>query len=120
MANELSNLREICEVIDADKVELPGQGSGIKLFSHFKPMLLERCTIEQVEKFFRESSQEAYFVQTKYDGERSQLHMKNGTFKYFTRQGFDITNNSSYGADKNSGKLYNIIKIYKNLIDCNK
>lgn len=73
------------------------------MFSHFKPMLLERCSIEDIEKLFRNS--DSYYVQTKYDGERSQLHMANGKFKYFTRNGYDITNNPGYGETGSSGMI---------------
>lgn len=64
-------------------------------------MLLERCKIEDVGKFF--TAGESYFVQTKYDGERSQIHMKDGVFKYYTRHGTDITNNWAYGESAMSG-----------------
>lgn len=69
-------------------------------------MLLERCRIENTEKLFTKDEQ--YFIQFKYDGERSQVHMKDGKYKYFTRQGYDITNNCGYGEISSSG----IIQIY--------
>lgn len=64
-------------------------------------MLLERCQIEDIKKLFNEKEQ--YFVQCKYDGERSQIHIKDGKYKYFTRQGYDITNNSGFGKTSSSG-----------------
>ena len=66
-------------------------------------MLLEHLKIENVENLFRDESQE-YFLQIKYDGERSQIHMKDGKFKYFTRNGHDITGKPAYGESSNSGK----------------
>ncbi|XP_071560840.1 DNA ligase 4-like isoform X2 [Temnothorax nylanderi] len=95
-----NDLREICNQLYDPKIKLK---CGIRLFSHFKPMLLERCNIENIGKLFRDN--DLYYVQTKYDGERSQLHMKDGTFKYFTRRGYDITNNSGYGKTGSSGFL---------------
>lgn len=76
---------------------------NIKLFSHFKPMLLERCRIDDAKKLF--SNGEQYFSQCKYDGERSQMHMKDGRYKYFTRQGYDITNYPGYGETSSSGTI---------------
>ena len=41
-------------------------------------------------KFFEESSQEKeYFVETKFDGERLQVHMDNKEIKVFSRNGVD-------------------------------
>lgn len=68
-------------------------------------MLLERFKIEQVAKLFTDSRQ-YYYVQNKFDGERSQLHFKDGRFKYFTRKGYDITQNASYGETAESGKSW--------------
>lgn len=72
-------------------------------------MLLERLEVKDFGKLFVEKQQ--YYVQPKFDGERSQLHMKDGKFKYFTRQGFDITNNASYGEFADSGN-YLFLKTY--------
>jgi len=93
-----NDLREICNQLYDPKIKLK---CGIQIFSHFKPMLLERCNIENVGKLFRGNN--LYYVQTKYDGERSQLHMKDRTFKYLTRRGYDITNNFGYGKTGSSG-----------------
>ncbi|XP_011631930.1 DNA ligase 4 [Pogonomyrmex barbatus] len=98
-----SDLREICNELHDPKVKLK---RGIRIFSHFKPMLLERCNIENIGKLFR--GNDLYYVQTKYDGERSQLHMKDGIFKYFTRRGYDITNKPGYGETGSSGFLTEI------------
>ncbi|XP_003701870.1 DNA ligase 4 isoform X1 [Megachile rotundata] len=98
-----SNLRKVCDTLYDPHLRYD---HSIQVFSHFKPMLLERYKIEDVEKLF--ASNKEYFVQNKYDGERSQMHMKDGKYKYFTRQGFDITNNSSYGKDSSSGFMSSV------------
>lgn len=46
-------------------------------------MLAERCDVQTVEESMKKSR--FYYVETKYDGERFQLHMENGVFKYFSR-----------------------------------
>ncbi|CAL7949835.1 unnamed protein product [Xylocopa violacea] len=98
-----SNLRYICDALREPQLKYH---HDISIFSHFKPMLLERCQIEDVEKLFGNGEQ--YFVQCKYDGERSQMHMKDGKYKYFTRQGFDITNKPGYGETSSSGFMSSV------------
>ncbi|XP_029169652.1 DNA ligase 4 [Nylanderia fulva] len=98
-----NDLREICNQLHDPNTKIK---CGIQIFSHFKPMLLERCDIKNIEKLFRDNG--LYYVQTKYDGERSQLHMKDGKFKYFTRRGYDITKNSGYGETGSSGFLTSV------------
>ena len=103
--NVTSSLRRVCERF----TEAPGTEAAeaapvtIELFSHVKPMLLERFKIEDIGRLFADGSQ--YYVQTKFDGERSQLHVSAGRFRYFTRQGFDITGNASFGENAESGML---------------
>ena len=55
----------------------------ISLFSPFRPMLAERCNVKTVEESMKKCNY--YFVETKHDGERFQIHMKDGVFKYFSR-----------------------------------
>ncbi|XP_011501770.1 PREDICTED: DNA ligase 4 [Ceratosolen solmsi marchali] len=101
--NVTSNLQRVCDrysTLHSEEIDIPIQ---IEIFSHIKPMLLERLKIEQIGQLFTECQQ--LYVQIKFDGERSQLHMKNGKYKYFSRQGYDITNNSSYGEYPDSGRF---------------
>lgn len=104
--NVSSNLRQICDTLYDPQLRYH---HDIQVFSHFKPMLLEECQIENVEKLFNGRKQ--YFVQCKYDGERSQIHMKNGKYKYFTRQGYDITNKPGFGETTSAGILIRICYI---------
>lgn len=95
-----SDLRKICDKLHDSNAR---QQYHIEVFSHVKPMLLEECAIENVDKLF--ANHEKYCLQLKYDGERSQVHMKHGLYKYFTRQSFDITSKPSYGESATSGYL---------------
>ncbi|OAD59332.1 DNA ligase 4, partial [Eufriesea mexicana] len=97
------NLRQVCDTLADPQMRYH---HDIQVFSHFKPMLLEYCQIEDIEKLFNEGEQ--YFVQCKYDGERSQIHMKDGKYMYFTRQGYDITNNPGYGKTSSSGFMSSV------------
>ncbi|XP_026675159.1 DNA ligase 4 isoform X3 [Ceratina calcarata] len=99
-----SDLHQVCDTLQ-DPFSRHQQ--GIKIFSHFKPMLLERYQIEDADKLFANGEQ--YIVQCKYDGERSQIHMKDGKYKYLTRQGYDITNNPGYGESNSSGFMSSVL-----------
>lgn len=70
----------------------------VSLFSAFRPMLAERALLEKVEA---QMNHKAYYAETKYDGERSQIHKKGSVYKYFSRNGFDFTDN--FGANPKSG-----------------
>lgn len=99
-----SNLQRVCERFsEVSNLEQPP--IEMEMFSHVKPMLLERLKIEHIGRLFVDDGQR-YYVQTKFDGERSQLHMDNGRFKYFTRRGYDITEKPMYGEFANTGKCY--------------
>ena len=39
-----------------------------------------------------------FYIETKYDGERCQLHKQGDTFRFFSRNGFDFT--CDYGESK--------------------
>lgn len=45
-------------------------------------MLAERVILEKVET---QMKNQTYYVETKYDGERSQIHKKGNRYKYFSR-----------------------------------
>ncbi|XP_008556611.2 DNA ligase 4 [Microplitis demolitor] len=99
---EQSNLREVCDVLHNLKYRIK-KSSNISVLSPFKPMLLERLTLDRLSELFVHCPE--YVVQTKFDGERSQLHMINNKYKYYTRHGYDVTNHSSYGESPASGHL---------------
>ncbi|KAI4490315.1 hypothetical protein M0802_010692 [Mischocyttarus mexicanus] len=99
-----SNLKQICDNLDQGKKKV---NCDIQVFSFFKPMLLERIAIEDAAKLFYNNDE--YIVQMKFDGERSQIHMKDGIFKYSTRQRFDITNNWGFGKSNSDGFLSTIL-----------
>ncbi|EFN81039.1 DNA ligase 4 [Harpegnathos saltator] len=88
-----------CTIYDSSKK----MKQNVQLFSHFKPMLLERLSIDDICKLF--STSKNYYVQTKYDGERSQIHMSHGRYKYFTRNGFEITKKPLLGGIDSLGYL---------------
>lgn len=77
----------MCEKLNDPSVRL--HEIEITLFEPFRPMLAERCDVQNVEKYFIHNPGKRY-VETKLDGERSQMHFSNGEFKYFSRYIFTI------------------------------
>lgn len=73
----------------------------ISIFSPIRPMLSEQCDVQKVESCMKNSA--FYYIETKHDGERFQIHFKTGTFKYFSRNGYDYT--ETYGSNAMTGVL---------------
>lgn len=84
----------------------------IELFRAFRPMLCERGDIHNL------SLNSMFYVENKFDGERFQLHYKDKKFKYFSRNGYEYSDN--YGADPDSGYFTSLImkQLDSNLISC--
>ncbi|KAK3856177.1 hypothetical protein Pcinc_037476 [Petrolisthes cinctipes] len=91
-----NSLEKVCQTLQDPNVRL--HEIDVSLFSAFRPMLAERAVLEKVET---QMGQQTYYAETKYDGERSQIHKKGSDYKYFSRNGFDFTSN--FGADRHSG-----------------
>ncbi|CAK1540220.1 unnamed protein product [Leptosia nina] len=94
-----SNLNKVCEDLgegDTRPIEL-----GVQVFFAVSPMLSERLDITRIAQLL--SNNKTYQVEDKFDGERFQMHMENGTFEYFSRKGFVYSNN--YGKTYDSGLL---------------
>lgn len=74
---------------------------GIVLFQPFRPMLCERGDIHNF------SISSPHFVETKMDGERFQIHFDVRNFKYFSRNGYEYSDN--YGETPESGHFTSLI-----------
>lgn len=90
----------------------------ISLFNPFRPMLADRLVMSKV---FSKIGNKPFYVETKIDGERMQIHKRGNRLKqqcskrdletncrfnryaFYSRRGFDYTPN--YGADSSSGNL---------------
>lgn len=91
-----NSLEKVCRTLQDPSVRL--HEVEVSLFAPFRPMLAQRAVLEKVEA---QMNHKMYFAETKYDGERSQIHKRAGDYKYFSRNGFDFTAN--FGADRHSG-----------------
>ncbi|KAJ3642629.1 hypothetical protein Zmor_025392 [Zophobas morio] len=99
-----NNLKKLCEVLHDPKVKL--HELEINIFEPFKPMLSKRCDASNFKKCFPDAK--TFVTENKFDGERFQLHMEDGKFKYFSRNGYDFTN--SYGASFEDGIFTPLLK----------
>lgn len=71
----------------------------ICVFKPFSPMLCKKC---DVNVFMKEvPNKVTLYIENKFDGERFQLHMQDGNFRYFSRNCFDYT--EKFGATYGEG-----------------
>lgn len=94
-----NNLMKVCQKLKDVNVRL--HEVDVELFSPFRPMLSEECDVKKVDSYLKKSAY--FFIETKFDGERFQVHMQDGRFQYFSRNGIDYTN--TYGANDQEGVL---------------
>ncbi|XP_077285241.1 DNA ligase 4 isoform X1 [Arctopsyche grandis] len=83
----------------------------IDIFSPYRPMLSERLDITKIKSVMKR--EDTYFLEMKFDGERFQIHMKDGNFKYFSRNAFEYT--SCYGETYDREGM--LTKYLKNCLD---
>lgn len=103
--NQCSRLSDVCEIIES-KVPLDELKAGIvDVFKPIRPMLCERGYISQINQMLIEHE---YYLETKMDGERCQLHVRGTEFKYFSRNCKEDDLTKSFGAsgELSSGGLY--------------
>lgn len=96
--NQYSSLSRVCLAVENGEVYEDG-GSVVELFRRCNPMLCQRGTVEKFQSLL---SQKEYYLETKMDGERFHMHIKDGEYKYFSRGGVEF---KSFGANKASGSL---------------
>ncbi|CAH2223540.1 DNA ligase 4 [Pelobates cultripes] len=96
--NVTTDLEKVCHQLHDPSVCL--SDVSISLFSAFKPMLAAIANIQQIEK---QMNQQSFYIETKLDGERMQMHKDGDVYKYFSRNGFDYT--PQFGATPLEGSL---------------
>lgn len=108
--DKYNNLSKVCIICDnnkwedeADIIGENGQGQHAKfkidVFQSIRPMLCKRFDIQKLSELVEND----VYLDTKYDGERFQLHFKDGVYKYFSRKGHDYT--PMFGQTSNEGNL---------------
>lgn len=96
--NVNTDLNKVCQQLHDPSVSL--SEVSIELFSAFKPMLAAVGNIQNVEKQMGNSP---FYIQTKLDGERIQLHKDGDVYKYFSRNAFEYT--QQFGGSPLQGSL---------------
>ncbi|XP_069022381.1 DNA ligase 4 [Embiotoca jacksoni] len=111
--NVNTDLNKVCQQLHDPSVSLSEVSIG--LFSAFKPMLAGVANIRNVEKQMGNSP---FFIETKLDGERIQLHKDGDVYKYFSRNAFDYT--QQFGGSPLEGSLtpyvHNVFKSH--VVNC--
>ncbi|XP_067842559.1 DNA ligase 4 [Heptranchias perlo] len=102
-----TDLEKVCRQLHDPAVSL--SDVSIMLFSAFKPMLAAVANIKNIEKSLQNQS---FYLEIKLDGERMQLHKDGDVYKYFSRNGYDYS--QQFGASSLQGSLtpfiHNIFK----------
>lgn len=96
--NVTTDLEKVCRQLHDPSIGL--SDISICLFSPFKPMLAAIADIERIEKDMKHQS---FYIETKLDGERMQMHKDGDVYEYFSRNGFNYT--SQFGASPQEGSL---------------
>lgn len=111
--NVNTDLNKVCQQLHNPAVSLSEVSIG--LFSAFKPMLAAVANIRNVEKQMGNST---FYIETKLDGERIQLHKDGDVYKYFSRNAFEYT--QQFGGSPLEGSLtpyiHNVFK--SNVVNC--
>lgn len=96
--NVTTDLEKVCRQLHDPSVGL--SDISITLFSAFKPMLAAVADIERVEK---DMKHQTFYIETKLDGERMQMHRDGDVYQYFSRNGYNYTD--QFGASPQEGSL---------------
>ncbi|XP_055298259.1 DNA ligase 4 [Sitodiplosis mosellana] len=80
--NKSSHLSRVCELLESNLPIDAIRKRIIELFKPIRSMLCERGYISNINGML---SKHAYYLETKMDGERYQLHVNGTEFKYFSR-----------------------------------
>ncbi|XP_069746724.1 DNA ligase 4 [Narcine bancroftii] len=105
-----TDLEKVCIQLRDPTVSL--SNISIMLFSAFKPMLAAVCNMKNIEKLMNSQN---FFLETKLDGERMQLHKDGDVYKYFSRNSYDYS--QQFGASSLEGSLTPFIhNAFKNTV----
>uniref|UniRef100_A0A182WW71 DNA ligase 4 n=1 Tax=Anopheles quadriannulatus TaxID=34691 RepID=A0A182WW71_ANOQN len=102
-----SDLKQMVEQIEsrqatADELLDEPDGAVIRPLHFVRPMLCQRLELRQVGELLR---RDAYWLETKMDGERFQVHWDGETFRYYSRNGHDYSESFGRSADQVGGTL---------------
>lgn len=76
-------------------------------------MLSQQCNKQVLDTQVKDNRQ--FYVENKFDGERFQLHMKNHVFKYYSKNGYEYTNNYGHTYDSEGLITPYLKELFKNI-----
>lgn len=94
-----SDLEKVCQLIDGDR-PVEEFDEKVDVFNHIRPMLCGRVEVSLLQG---KCAAKNFYLETKMDGERFQLHIQDGVYRYYSRNGYDYT--STFGVDNVGGVL---------------
>ncbi|XP_062537233.1 DNA ligase 4 [Armigeres subalbatus] len=90
--DRVSHLSKVCETVEngeaLDEIGEPGVGMAVRLFNPVKPMLCQRVDLKLVDGMIKKDE---FWLETKMDGERFQVHKEGQIFKYFSRNSYEYS-----------------------------
>lgn len=95
--NQYSSLLRVCQAVENGEVY--EDNGTVELFRRCNPMLCMRGTISNLQNMM---TQKEFYLETKMDGERFHIHIKDGEYKYFSRRGYEF---NAFGSDISNGSL---------------
>jgi DNA ligase-4 len=99
-----SDLRQLCNDLADPNFKL--QSFKVRLFCPFSPQLSRRC--DRPEDIVNLMQHKEFWTETKLDGERIQMHMKNQVFEWWSRNTKDYSD--LYGRNFSAGSLSPFLK----------
>ncbi|CAO1434661.1 unnamed protein product [Diamesa hyperborea] len=96
-----SNLSKVCELIETNGGDVQ---DIVAVYQHIRPMLCGKFIAQTLAEMVQTTD---LYLETKFDGERFQLHIKDGTYRYYSRKGHDYS--ETYGTNKYNGNLTPLI-----------
>lgn len=105
-----SDLKRVCWQLYDPSVSISTK--EIRPFSCFKPQVAN-FAMKDYNELISKIGVDMFYIEEKYDGERLQLHMRDGEFKYFSRSGIETT--KRYGSSySQKGTFTSFIKGFLN------
>lgn len=96
-----SNLSKVCELIETNGGDIE---DIVAVYQHIRPMLCGKFMTQTLSEMVETTD---LYLETKFDGERFQLHIKDGNYRYYSRKGHDYS--ETYGTNKDNGNLTPLI-----------
>ncbi|KXS18341.1 ATP-dependent DNA ligase [Gonapodya prolifera JEL478] len=99
-----ADLRTLCEKLYSVSFRL--NNTSISVATAFKPQLSKMgnyTTLTHIDEWMGQLGCKEFWIETKLDGERMQIHIDNGQWRYYSRKGTNYT--QDYGPDPTRGSL---------------